>query len=121
MSWDEQGMKIVSLEALNSDVLFTHTCVHTHSHTLHFQMPQVIYIIVNDSDELHMYSLLQALCLHVHMTLGVNLIPTAVAKLEKPRVKQRWLGPAEALDLIILYQAADLVICSFTTVTCKFL
>lgn len=54
------------------------------------------------------------------MTLGVNLIPTAVAKLEKPRVKQRWPGPAEALDLIILYQAADLVICSFTTITWKF-
>lgn len=113
--------KIISLEALNSDVLFTHTqmCIHALTHTLNFQMPQVIYITVNDSDELHVQSLLQALCLHVHMPLGVNLISTVVVMLEMPRVKQRWLGPAEVLDLIMLYWAADLVICSVTTIAWK--
>lgn len=98
MSWDKQEVKIISLEALNSDVLFMHThmCIHALAHRLHFQVPQVIYITVNDSDELHMQSLLQALCLHVHMALGVNLIPTAVVMLEMPRVKQRWLGPGRS-------------------------
>lgn len=35
VSWDERGVKIVSLEALNSDVLFMHAhmWVHTHTHT----------------------------------------------------------------------------------------
>lgn len=91
MSWDERGVKIISLEALHSDVLFTHMhmCIHALTHTLHFQMPQVIYITVNDSDELHVQLLLQALCLLVHMALGVKLIPTAVVILEMPRVKQR--------------------------------
>lgn len=121
MSWDEREVKIVSLEALNSDVLFIHThmCTHALTHILHFQMPQVISIIVNDSDELHVRSLLQALCLYIHMALGVHLIPTAVVILEMPRVKQRWLGPAEVLDLIMLYQAADLVICSVATTVWK--
>lgn len=61
MSWDEQGVKIVSLEALNSDALFMHAHMWIHTHTLDFQMPQVICITVNDSDELHVPSLLQAL------------------------------------------------------------
>ena len=105
MSWDEQEVKIISLEALNSDVLFRHThmCILALTHILRFQMPQVIYITVNDSDELHVQSLLQALCLHVHMALGVNLIPNAFVVLEMPRVKQRWLGPAGILVHIMMY------------------
>lgn len=92
----------------------THVDAHTHTHALDFQMPQVIYITVNYSDELHVLSLLQALCFHVHMALGVKLIPAAVLMLEMPRVKQRWLGPVEVLNLVMLHQAADLVICSVT-------
>lgn len=88
-SWDGSGVKIVSLEALNSYVLFIHTRMWVHTHALDFQMPQVIYITVNDSDELHVPSLLQALCFHVHMALGVKLIPAAIVMLEMPRVKQR--------------------------------
>lgn len=62
----------------------------THTHTLDFQVPQVIYITVNDeSGELCVLSLLQALRFHVHMALGVKLIPAAVVMLEMPRVKQR--------------------------------
>lgn len=121
MSWDEQGVKILPLEALNSDVLFTHThmCMHALTDTLHFQMPQVIYITANDSDELHVQTLLQALCFHVPMALGVNLIPTAVVMLKMPRMKQRWLRPAEVLVLIMLDQAADIVICLVTATPWK--
>lgn len=91
MPWDERGVKTVSLEALNSDVLFMHAhmWIHTLTHTLDFQMPQVICITVNDSDELHVPSLLQALCFHVYLALGVKLIPDAVVMLEMPKVKQR--------------------------------
>lgn len=62
---------------------------HTRTPTLDFQMPKFVYVTVNDSDELHVPSLLQALCFHVHMALGVKLIPAAVVRLEMPRVKQR--------------------------------
>lgn len=93
-------MKIVFLEALNSDVLFVHThkCIHTHTHRLHFRMPQVIYITVNNSDELHMQSPLQALCLHVLTASGVNLIPAAVVMLETPKVKEKCLGPGRSTE-----------------------
>lgn len=97
--------------------LCMHTCgyTHTHTHTLDFQLPQVIYITVNDeSGESHVPSLLQALCFHVHVALGVEVIPAAVVMLEMPRIKQRRLGPVEVLNLVMLYQAADLVICSVT-------
>lgn len=116
-------MKIVFLEALNSDVLFVHThkCIHTLTHRLHFRMPQVIYITVNNSDELHMQSPLQALCLHVLTASGVNLIPAAVVMLETPKVKEKCLGLAEVLNPIMLNQAADLVICSVTTAVWKHL
>lgn len=82
-------------------------------------MPQVIYITANDSDELHVQTLLQALCFHVPMALGVNLIPTAVVMLKMPRMKQRWLRPAEVLVLIMLDQAADIVICLVTATPWK--
>lgn len=90
-------------------------CTRTCGYTLDFQMPQVIYITVNDSDELHVLSLLQALRFHVLVAVGVNSIPAAVVILEVPGVKQRWLGPVEVLTLVMLYQAPDLVICSVTT------
>lgn len=83
--------------------LRTHVYTRAHTHTLRFQRPQVIYVTVNESDELHVQSLLQAPCLYVHMALGVNLIPTAAVVLEGPGVKQRWQGPAEVLELVMPY------------------
>lgn len=80
-----------------------HMCTPALTHTLRFQRPQVIYVTVNESDELHVQSLLQAPCLYVHMALGVNLIPTAAVVLERPKVKQRRQGPAEVLELVRLY------------------
>lgn len=90
MSWAEQGMKIClpgSAEVRCFVSAHTHMCTHALAHTLQFQMPQVVCVTVNDSDQLHVQLLLQALCLHAHMASGVNFIPAAVVMLQMPRVK----------------------------------
>lgn len=61
-------------------------------------MPRVIYITANNSDELHMQSLLQALRPHVLTASEVNLIPPAVVMLETPKVKEKCLGPSRSTE-----------------------